>query len=121
MPLNPAVQLRPTCNERMQDYRNVEQGVYALPWDMTTSSHRQWSPFWVAQRTAQVCPSCPQCPAYPDLFLAPRVQQCQHASVCSLRAIMPHLLLVRPAFPTNEWSRLSPSPKAGVHGPLAIM
>ena len=34
----------------------MEQGVYALPWDMTTSGHRQWSPFWVAQRTAQVCP-----------------------------------------------------------------
>ena len=33
---------------------NVEQGVYALPWDMTTSGHRQWSPFWVVQRTAQV-------------------------------------------------------------------
>ena len=32
----------------------MEQGVYALPWDMTTSGHRQWSPFWVAQRTAQV-------------------------------------------------------------------
>ena len=31
----------------------MEQGVYALPWDMTTSGHRQWSPFWVAQRTAQ--------------------------------------------------------------------
>jgi len=38
----------------VQDYRNIEQGVYALPWDMTTSGHRQWSPFWVAQRTAQV-------------------------------------------------------------------
>ena len=32
--------------------------MYKLPWDMTTSGHRQWSPFWVAQRTAQVpCPT----------------------------------------------------------------
>ncbi len=40
--------------EAAQDYRNIEQDVYKLPWDMTTSGHRQWSPFWVAQRTAQV-------------------------------------------------------------------
>lgn len=37
-----------------QDYKNIDDGVYKLPWDMTTRGHRQWSPFWVARRSAQV-------------------------------------------------------------------
>ncbi|CAL8463579.1 g3113 [Coccomyxa elongata] len=36
-----------------QDYKNIDEGVYKLPWDMTTRGHRQWSPFWVARRSAQ--------------------------------------------------------------------
>ncbi|EIE27631.1 S-adenosyl-L-methionine-dependent methyltransferase [Coccomyxa subellipsoidea C-169] len=36
-----------------QDYKNIEEGVYKLPWDMTTRGHRQWSPFWIARRSAQ--------------------------------------------------------------------
>jgi hypothetical protein len=36
-----------------QDYRNIEDGMYKLPWDMTTRGHRQFSPFWVARRSAQ--------------------------------------------------------------------
>ncbi len=38
----------------VQDYKNIDEGVYKLPWDMTTRGHRQWSPFWVARRSAQV-------------------------------------------------------------------
>ena len=44
---------------RPQDWRNICEGVYALPWDMTTRGHRQWSPLWVARRSAQVPPPPP--------------------------------------------------------------
>jgi hypothetical protein len=37
-----------------QDFKNIQEGVYKLPWDMTTRGHRQWSPLWVARRSAQV-------------------------------------------------------------------
>ena len=36
-----------------QDYKNIQEGVYKLPWDMTTRGHRQFSPLWVARRSAQ--------------------------------------------------------------------
>lgn len=34
-----------------QDYRFIEQGLFKLPWDMTTLSHRQYSPLFAARRT----------------------------------------------------------------------
>lgn len=33
----------------VQDYQNIANGVYKLPWDMTTSGHHQWNPLWVVQ------------------------------------------------------------------------
>lgn len=35
-----------------QDWTNIQEGKYALPWDMTTSGHRQFNPLFVAQRGA---------------------------------------------------------------------
>ena len=32
-----------------QDYQNIANGVYRLPWDMTTRGHHQWNPLWVVQ------------------------------------------------------------------------
>ena len=31
----------------MQDYKNIEAGLYKLPWDMTTLRNRQYDPFHV--------------------------------------------------------------------------
>lgn len=31
----------------LQDYKNIEAGVYKLPWDMTTLRNRQYDPFHV--------------------------------------------------------------------------
>lgn len=36
-----------------QDYENITSGVYPLPWDMTTLSHRQYNPFFAAAKSAQ--------------------------------------------------------------------
>jgi hypothetical protein len=36
-----------------QDYEHIDNGHYSLPWDMVTRN-RQWSPLYVAQRSAQV-------------------------------------------------------------------
>ena len=29
------------------DLRLIQEGVYKLPWEMTTPRHRQFNPFWV--------------------------------------------------------------------------
>lgn len=36
----------------LQDYENIQAGAYPLPWDMTSLSHRQYSPLWQLGRTA---------------------------------------------------------------------
>ncbi|KAG2447856.1 hypothetical protein HYH02_007312 [Chlamydomonas schloesseri] len=35
-----------------QDYDNIKSGAYPLPWDMTSPSHRQYSPAYVAASSA---------------------------------------------------------------------
>ncbi|KAK9815034.1 hypothetical protein WJX73_005595 [Symbiochloris irregularis] len=30
-----------------QDYKNITAGAYKLPWDMTTTGHRQWNPLHI--------------------------------------------------------------------------
>jgi ubiquinone/menaquinone biosynthesis C-methylase UbiE len=35
-----------------QDHELIKEGKYALPWDMTTSGHRQFNPLYVLQRSA---------------------------------------------------------------------
>ncbi|KAL4419508.1 hypothetical protein ABPG77_002294 [Micractinium sp. CCAP 211/92] len=35
-----------------QDYENIKEGRYALPWDMTTAGHRQFNPLFVLRRGA---------------------------------------------------------------------
>ena len=62
-----------------QDYQNIANGVYRLPWDMTTRGHHQWNPLWVAQSglsyireavfTLDRC-----CCACPNPCAGPRVQ-----------------------------------------------
>lgn len=32
-----------------QDYENIKEGKYILPWDMTTATHRQYNPLYVLQ------------------------------------------------------------------------
>ena len=44
---------RLACGAR-QDYEHIDSGHYSLPWDMVTPRNRQWSPLYVAQRSAQV-------------------------------------------------------------------
>jgi hypothetical protein len=34
----------------MQDYRNIQEGRYNLPWDMTTPRHRQFNPLFIARK-----------------------------------------------------------------------
>ena len=34
----------------LQDYENVRRGVYKLPWDMTTSGHKQTNPLNVLDK-----------------------------------------------------------------------
>eukprot|EP00878_Enallax_costatus_P019970 GHUV01021087.1.p1 GENE.GHUV01021087.1~~GHUV01021087.1.p1 ORF type:complete len:502 (+),score=114.24 GHUV01021087.1:180-1685(+) len=36
-----------------QDLENIKKGLYKLPWDMTTLSHRQYNPLFVLSRSAQ--------------------------------------------------------------------
>ena len=36
-----------------QDYENIKSGAYALPWDMTTPSHRQFNPLYIARKASQ--------------------------------------------------------------------
>lgn len=33
-----------------QDFENIKEGKYSLPWDMSTSGHRQFNPLFIAQR-----------------------------------------------------------------------
>lgn len=33
-----------------QDYRNIQEGRYNLPWDMTTPRHRQFNPLYIARK-----------------------------------------------------------------------
>ena len=33
-----------------QDLENIQSGAYKLPWDMTTPSHRQFNPLFVARK-----------------------------------------------------------------------
>eukprot|EP00798_Chlamydomonas_sp_ICE-L_P005822 gene5822-6107_t len=34
-----------------QDYDNIDRGLYKLPWDMTTLTHRQYNPLFAISRT----------------------------------------------------------------------
>jgi hypothetical protein len=36
------------------DLRCINEGLYKLPWDMTTPTHRQYNPFWVIQEYVNV-------------------------------------------------------------------
>jgi hypothetical protein len=36
------------------DLRCINEGMYKLPWDMTTPTHRQYNPFWVLQQGVNV-------------------------------------------------------------------
>jgi len=36
-----------------QDYENIKEGRYALPWDMTTPTHRQYNPVFVLRNGAK--------------------------------------------------------------------
>ena len=36
----------------LQDFKNIEAGVYKLPWDMTTPNHRQYNPVHVLRTAA---------------------------------------------------------------------
>lgn len=40
------------CLSYYQDYENIKAGKYTLPWDMTTTNHRQFSPFYIARKAA---------------------------------------------------------------------
>lgn len=33
-----------------QDLENIKNGLYKMPWDMTTLSHRQYNPLFVLSR-----------------------------------------------------------------------
>ena len=34
----------PVKRTMMQDYENIKNGIYKLPWDMTTPGHKQTNP-----------------------------------------------------------------------------
>ena len=38
------------CVLTLQDLKNIEAGLYKLPWDMTTVTHRQYNPFFMIRR-----------------------------------------------------------------------
>lgn len=42
--------LAEACFAYYQDYENIKEGKYILPWDMTTTSHRQFNPFYVSRK-----------------------------------------------------------------------
>ncbi len=77
---------------RLQDYKNIEERVYKLPWDMTTRGHRQWSPFWIARRSAQVHfsfpPSCKL--TFNNVLMAPHVQRNKQGWTPSKNALLQH-------------------------------
>lgn len=37
----------------MQDYVNIQEGKYKLPWDMTTRGHRQFSPSYILGKASR--------------------------------------------------------------------
>lgn len=42
--------LRLPCVLALQDLENIEAGLYKLPWDMTTVTHKQYNPFYMIRR-----------------------------------------------------------------------
>ncbi|KAI8105187.1 hypothetical protein M9435_000357 [Picochlorum sp. BPE23] len=44
--------LAEACMSYYQDYENIKEGRYTLPWDMVTTSHRQFNPLYIARKAA---------------------------------------------------------------------
>lgn len=42
--------LAEACFAYYQDYENIKEGKYILPWDMTTTSHRQFNPLYISRK-----------------------------------------------------------------------
>jgi hypothetical protein len=40
----------PTSHHAFQDLAAIKAGAYKLPWDMTTPTHRQFNPLYVASK-----------------------------------------------------------------------
>lgn len=84
----------------LQDYKNITAGAYKLPWDMTTTGHRQWNPLHLL-RTSQAFISeavstlerrnrgSPEdvwlcSPLYPEYYMNTFHYQVSHSAQCKI-------------------------------------